>query len=557
MASEQEVITELMAKGNVVIRPVQDIMKGLKRFVDVMKEPFSTEFEYEDALPEEPAPGGAPDPQPGLSEAQPAHEWEDSLQDAMDAWSERLSARDQASRRRTSRSRSAERAPARTTVQEQIAKWQQMASANAARRLEGLPKLQRMPESIQHGETPDTWELDTENRVLIRRRNSWRSRMFVPTSLASCPVPADQFTGKRVTKWLDPQGGVGSFVDKWISARAPADRVYMKKWKGSTHVEYKEGYDVLAPKRKEFEEPPEPTTKKKRATSESKERRGRDKPESSTSSTPSATPGATTSQQPAAAADLGDRPESATSSTPSATPGASSDFRPEVFSLTEADKSANLDNETIMLVKKRIEQLQNDTDQGIKLNSLRLEIHRLRQEEKDLIKAIRRACENQEEAMVIEFDVDDLQACVASGATYAKNKMASNKEVNYRKLGRADRKRMDEAMAREISEVLRSRRAVGGGSQGSHYPNAMDPDMETGSRRTTANKFRERGQQRRRQVQGKGARGAHRVQAPGPCEEEYKDRAARTSHRLTYSESTWSEHAASSSSLRQAHHRVC
>ena len=41
MASEQEVITELMAKGNVVVRPVQDIMKGLKRFVDVMKEPFS------------------------------------------------------------------------------------------------------------------------------------------------------------------------------------------------------------------------------------------------------------------------------------------------------------------------------------------------------------------------------------------------------------------------------------------------------------------------------------------------------------------------------------
>ena len=278
----------------------------------------------------------------------------------------------------------------------------------------------------------------------------------MPTSLTSCPVPADQFTGKRITKWLDPRGGVGSLVDKWLGTRTPADRVHMKKWKGSTHVEYKEGYDVLAPKRKEFEEPPEPTTKKKRATREPKERRGRDKPESSTSSTPSATPGPTTSQRAAGVADIGDRPEPATSSTPSATPGASSDFRPEVFSLTEADKSANLDDETILLVKKRIEQLQNDTDQGIKLNSLRMEIHRLRQEEKDLIKAIRRACENQEEAMVIEFDVEDLQAFVASGATYAKNKMASNKEVNYRKLGHADRKRMDEAMAREISEVLRS-----------------------------------------------------------------------------------------------------
>ena len=416
MASEQEVITELMAKGNIVIRPVQDIMKGLKRFMDVIKEPFSTEYEYEDALPEEPAPGGAPEPQPGLSEAQPAHEWGDSLQDATDAWSERLAARDQAdqaSRRRTSRSRSAERAPSASEDHRAGADYEVAANGvSQCGSALGRPS-QTATDARKHSarRDPDTWELDTENRMLIRHRNSWRSRMFVPTSLASCPVPADQFTGKRVTKWLDPRGGVGSLVDKWISARTPADRIPMKKWKGSAHVEYKKGYDVLAPNRKEFEEPPEPTTKKKRATSEPKERRGRDEPESSTSSTPSATPGATTSQRAAVAADLRDRPESAISSTPSATPGASSNFRPEVFSLTEADKSANLDDETIMLVKKRIEQLQNATDQGIKLNSLRLETHRLRQEEKDLIKAIRRACENQEEAMVIEFDVDDLQTC--------------------------------------------------------------------------------------------------------------------------------------------------
>ena len=61
--------------------------------------------------------------------------------------------------------------------------------------------------------------------------------------------------------------------------------------------------------------------------------------------------------------------------------------------------------------------------------------------------------------MVIGFDVEDFHAFVASGATYTKAKLANktaNKEVNYRKLNKFDRKRMDEAMAWEISEVLRS-----------------------------------------------------------------------------------------------------
>ena len=132
MESEQEVIKELLAKkGEVVTKPVQDIMKGLKRFVDVTKEPHTTEesgaWNFDNGLPTQRGPDGAPEPSPDLGEAQPAHEWEDTLQDAIDGWSERLAARDQAQRRRTSRSRSAERRPERTTVRGQIAKWQQMA----------------------------------------------------------------------------------------------------------------------------------------------------------------------------------------------------------------------------------------------------------------------------------------------------------------------------------------------------------------------------------------------------------------------------------------------
>ena len=52
------------------------------------------------------------------------------------------------------------------------------------------------------------------------------------------------------------------------------------------------------------------------------------------------------------------------------------------------------------------------------LNQLRMELHRIKQEEKYLLKAVRRACDNNEEAMIVEFDVDDLSAFVASSTTY-------------------------------------------------------------------------------------------------------------------------------------------
>ena len=64
-----------------------------------------------------------------------------------------------------------------------------------------------------------------------------------------------------------------------------------------------------------------------------------------------------------------------------------------------------------------------------------------------------------EEAMVIEFDVDNLNAFVAGGAMYTKDKLlgpSDSKEVNFRKLSKDERANMQEAMAQEVSEVLRS-----------------------------------------------------------------------------------------------------
>ena len=297
---------------------------------------------------------------------QPAHEWEDTLQDAIDGWSERLAARDQAQRRRTSRSRSAERRPERTTVREQITKWQQMASVNDARRLEGLPKLQKMPEDIKHGTTPDAWEIDSENRMLVRHRNSWRNQLFIPTSLSSCPVPADKFTGKRVAKWLDPRGGAGSFVDRWQNSRSDPERILKKSWTGSSRFEIVPDDDILNPKRKEFEQPPPPTTKRKRAGSApgrtgGGERQGPQEPASSSATSTAPRGSRRETAAPEAEQQVPQEPGSSSA-------GASQMNSAEVYSLTEADRVNNIDEETFLLVKRRIEQLQQDTDQGIKLN---------------------------------------------------------------------------------------------------------------------------------------------------------------------------------------------
>ena len=83
MASEQEVITELLEKGKAVTRPIEEVMKGLRRFVDVTREHDPGD---QDGLPPEPWPDGAAEPEPGEAEAQPPQQWEDTLENAADEW---------------------------------------------------------------------------------------------------------------------------------------------------------------------------------------------------------------------------------------------------------------------------------------------------------------------------------------------------------------------------------------------------------------------------------------------------------------------------------------
>ena len=325
----------------------------------------------EHSLPEQPWEDGAPEPHRGSSQAQSSHDWENTLQNAADDWGHRVATHQQQARQ-PSRSRSAERRGERQSVKEQVERWQQLSSANAARQREGLPKQLRMPEAIAKREIPDSWELDADRCVIIRHHHEWRSKLFVPTSVPTCPVPLDQLTGKRTTIWVSPGGDQGSFVDDFKASRDP-DRKHRSRWKGSTILEIKIGVDVLAPKRKELMEPPEPSAgSKRRGTSRGS--RTTANPATTTTEPPQmATTGSGSSgtqqarETPAQETMMLDSspatPATTTEPAQMATTGAfvvekpetKEHEGPEVYNLVDEDAAREIDEQTYLLVKKRVD----------------------------------------------------------------------------------------------------------------------------------------------------------------------------------------------------------
>ena len=75
------------------------------------------------------------------------------------------------------------------------------------------------------------------------------------------------------------------------------------------------------------------------------------------------------------------------------------------------------------------------------------------------------ACDRGEEVCEVSFNIDNLDLFLQQGFVYTKQILAGpGKEVNFRQLSSEHKKLFEEAMAREIAEVLRSQaiRAVKG-----------------------------------------------------------------------------------------------
>ena len=77
-------ISELLVNGETAARPVGDIMREMKKWVDVSNESGWDPSEVD--LPPEPLAGGSKDYEMGLGRAQRPEDWQRGLETAADQW---------------------------------------------------------------------------------------------------------------------------------------------------------------------------------------------------------------------------------------------------------------------------------------------------------------------------------------------------------------------------------------------------------------------------------------------------------------------------------------
>ena len=81
---------------------------------------------------------------------------------------------------------------------------------------------------------PDAWRLEDggTTRLLVRVHNLPRMNLFSPEKVASCPIPSEEFTGKRTTFVNPIHGGEGVIIH---DDGEPKTLTY--RWTGETHFE--------------------------------------------------------------------------------------------------------------------------------------------------------------------------------------------------------------------------------------------------------------------------------------------------------------------------------
>ena len=128
----------------------------------------------------------------------------------------------------------------------------------------------------------------------------------------------------------------------------------------------------------------------------------------------------------------------------------------QVFALDGANDLPFAEEEKEQILWK-IEQLEQMVKGCEEKERMREEIRRSRMEEQQLVEYVLEACEKGEEVCEIILEVEDHRHLLEGGSIYAKQLMSGAKEINFRNLSPDDRSLVEEAMARELSEVLRSK----------------------------------------------------------------------------------------------------
>ena len=298
-----------------------------------------------------------------------------------------------------SRSRSREDPTQRKLrVQQHVANWDQLQSINDARRLEGLPPLTQLPR--EHQGRPDEWEYIESEGKLIRHHYTPRWSLFQPTTTTDCPVEERFIQPTRRTYWWDDQQN-GTYEDNWkkTEKNIPA---FARPWTGRCEFTVRPGGRKRKVQNYNLDDEEGKETMTIRALSE--------------------------------------------------------ETGMDIYQLFDM-KNDNMTEENYLAEndqQQKNEDYQNGPEQ--RRQELLEEISEEEKEEQFLLDfMLSEQVIDAEEACFIEIEIDNMQAFVLDSTAYVADKLQSqNKEVNFKKLSPHHQELMKEAMAREVSEVLRS-----------------------------------------------------------------------------------------------------
>ena len=127
----------------------------------------------------------------------------------------------------------------------------------------------------------------------------------------------------------------------------------------------------------------------------------------------------------------------------------------EYFKL-DGERDAPISEEAYAAVIQKIEELEN-TARVIRERALLIEkIRNEKESEQQLLMHFAEACEQKEEVCEMIFELEDWQSLLSSGFVFAKQMLSSPKEINWKTLTPEHKKLVQEAMARELCEVMQS-----------------------------------------------------------------------------------------------------
>ena len=395
-ATEQEIVMETIKMGDTISLPMTDLIRRLHSTVDVTKEPrFDPE---QDLLPEDPAPAGAVSSSTN-SEAQPS-----------------------SPRQRVERQK---------RVHEEVDRWNQLESINKARRIEGLSPLTTLPQHLQQ----DVWEYRELEGKLIRHHRQARWTMFVPSESSDCPVNASDFSGERITCWWDGRTS-GNYRDNWKKSAEPR-QAFAYEWTGTTEFKMRKPMKRKEPERYSIAQDSDVDIGDKAEADDEAE-------DSFNMTHLNQLSDQQSPQEPTISTSTADRnPQQHSHST---TPH-------QLYSLEQ-----DFDEETQEMILMKIQQLESVL-QHEKQEQFRQEIDEEANSEKQFLNVMMTSSEviGADEACFVEFTIDNMKNFVADHYAYVNEMLKGpSKEINFRRLEPHHQKLMQEAMAREVSEVLRS-----------------------------------------------------------------------------------------------------